>query len=123
MDFFCADHGLPECNEQCGFCRGFEQRHIAPQPPQRTYTEEELVDAVEDGMEFGHNSGLLELANLKSKLAEANTLIDQMGDALQDLMDATPKQTLDKDWWNDNLIHAFEKSKTMIDKALEFLKY
>lgn len=37
-------------------------------------------------------------------------------DVLEDLLEAIPKQTNDHDWWDDDLTHAVDKAKKVIQK-------
>jgi hypothetical protein len=44
------------------------------------------------------------------------TINAELLEALEELLEAVPKQTGDADWWDDNLTHAVKKAKKLIEK-------
>lgn len=78
-----------------------------------------MKDAFDRICNCSTNTYLTSEFNMEADKANAKLIAaaPELLEALEDLMEAVPKQTEDMDWWEDNLTEAFSKAKAAIQKA------
>lgn len=70
------------------------------------------IDSNVDNMRSGFIAGWkAKEATLNNKGSDA---VEKLKDALQNLIDAVPKQTDDADWWDDDLTDAVREAKELL---------